>query len=1114
MGRGSTLRLPFVVVCLAAMLASGDRRSPLLAQAPPPPPGGCAELAERARGVTVLPLPDWRFQPGETSQGEAAGLDDSRWQTLRVGEPWKTGRGWFRRSIEIPPAIGGYDVRGARVRLRFILSGDDDIHKSIHVNGVSIAGADDLSRIVIAERAEPGTSLLVAVNVRMAAATPATLREAQLEFEPLGRPDPRMLAAECQVGELLAAAEAGAQAQYAAALQAAAGAVDWTALTRGDQQAFDRSLKQAHELLQPLAQQEKRSTIRADGNAHIDMAWLWPWTETVEVVRNTFTDVLELMREYPDFVFTQSQAQTYAWIEEKYPQLFEQIRQRVHEGRWEPIGGMWVEPDLNLPDGESLVRQVLVGKRYFKEKFGVEIRTGWNPDSFGYNWQLPQIYKKSGIDFFVTQKISWNETTRFPHKLFWWQAPDGSRLLTYFPHGYANSIDPARMARDLAEYAPATGYPEMMYLYGVGDHGGGPTREMLDAAHRWQAADAAYPRLFFGAAQPYFDALAAKAASLKIPIWNDELYLEYHRGTYTTQAETKKNNRTSERMMLDAEKWSSIAHLLGRAYPQRDLETAWKKVLFNQFHDILPGSAVAAVYRDASRDHAEVQRAAGDIAADALAAVAAYVKTDGGGIPVLVFNPLSWPRTDVVEADVQFPQSTRTVDVRDPQGRPALADVVSRDPASTVVRVRFLADEVPGVGYKVFHVSSRQVVASRKAAAGAAAQGKKPWASLVIAGTTIENEFLRVRVDPATGCITSLFDKAHSREVLAPSACGNLLQAFADKPRDWDAWNIDASFEDKKWDLAKADEVKVVEQTALRVSVRVVKTFQQSSFTQLLSLSPGVARLDVRTQADWHEKHILIKAAFPLAVKSEVATFEIPYGSIQRPTTRRTPEEKAKFEVPALRWADLSDQSGGMSLLNDSKYGYDAKDNVLRISLLRAPEWPDPTADQGAHQFTYSLYPHAGGWKDAATVRRGYELNYPLTAMAVTPHSGQLPATHSFVELTPDSVVLTAMKKCEDDDAVLVRFYEWAGRQSDVRLKLAANATRAVETDLLEREQKELPVTAGVITIPTGPYEIKAVKVRFGRPAIIQAEAPAGPSKTAKGAKRTGKTRSSAKRRR
>ncbi len=1066
----------------AALLALFSLAVPcgLHAQVSAIPVVGCGAALASWRGITYVPQPLWRVHPFEGVSGAAPELDDSAWERVQMWTwPKEAGTSWFRNSIVIPASSGGYDLSNSPLRFRVNVGGDYPVFLTVYVNGVMRAQGYELEPLLLTGIDEPGQKVLIALKAD-APAGKVRLQTAQLEFGAApGRPDARMLLESCTSAEMLNAVSGEGKEQRAKQISSVDGAIDWTALMRNDQQAFDDSLRRAQEKLEPLRGWLESFSIRAVGNAHIDMAWLWPWTETVEVTRNTFSSVLNLMQEYPDFTFTHGSPSNYAWMEEKYPSLFEQIRRRVKEGRWEVIGGMWVESDQNLPDGESFTRQLLHGKRYFKEKFGVDVRAGWTPDSFGYNWQLPQIYKKSGIDFFVTQKIGWNDTTKFPHKLFWWESPDGSRVLTYFPHDYVNPIDPVRMARDLAEQLPKTKSPELMHLYGVGDHGGGPTREMLDAARRWQSPAALYPRLRFSTAQSFFDDISKKLDTLTVPVWKNELYLEYHRGTYTTQAKTKQNNRRSETLMLNAEKFSSLASLFGRAYPQTELNDNWRKVLFNQFHDILPGSSITPVYADATRDHAEVRRAAGGVLSGAMQGLAARMRTAGAGTPVVVFNSLAWDRNDVVETDVPLAGAPASVTVRDPAGKTMLAEVVSRDEKAQSVRVRFLAEGVPSLGYKVFHV-----------AAASAAQMKTPKASprvpylpVVARADLLENDFWRVRVDTKSGCITSIYDKKFQREYLAPGSCGNLLQAFRDKPKDWDAWNIDADFENQKWDLMDAEEVKLVETGPVHAVIRVVRKFQNSRFVQNITLTAGVPRIDIRMEADWHEEHILVKAAIAVAAKSDFATFEIPYGSIERPTTRNTPAEKAMFEVPALRWADISDANGGISLLNDSKYGHDAKGNVLRISLLRSPKWPDPQADMGHHEFTYSIYPHMGTWREAGTVRRGYELNTPLLAISAQTHTGSLPPEHSFVSIEPGNVVVTAIKKAEDDDGLIIRFYEFAGRETQVSLGLPPGATRAVETNLMEKEEKGLAIGSNArILIPARAYEIKTVKVTFAPP--------------------------------
>jgi alpha-mannosidase len=1040
-------------------------------------------VLDRLASLTVLSLEEWRYH-ADIPHPESPELNDNDWQTVKTREGWKTGTRVVRRWIEIPEKINGYSTRGAGVSLELFFGSDERLLLTVFSNGSLVARGDEDTQqpIPLTNNAQPGQKFLVAVRLDCSEVN-TQIYESQLRIQPpASRPDPEMIRTEIRSAQPLIAAFPEGKAEREGAVDAAVKAIDFTALDKGDEGAFDASLRNAQSKLEPLKPWLQKFAIHAVGNSHIDMAWLWPWTETVEVVRNTFRTALDLMREYPDFRFTMSSARTYSWMEEKYPDLFKEIKQRVQEGRWEIVGGMWVEPDLNMPGGESLVRQILTGKRYFQQKFGVDVKIGWNPDSFGYSWQLPQIYKKSGIDYFVTQKVYWNDTTKFPHKLFWWEAPDGSRVLAYIPHDYANDTNPVKMATDMAAFAPAMytsdppGGREMMYLYGVGDHGGGPTRSMLDTAKRWMSSDTVYPRLSFGTARSFFDDLQKSPASLNIPTWHNEIYFEYHRGVMTTQAETKRRIRTAEELLLNAENFSAISTLYGSTYPGEELDSAWKDLLFDDFHDIFPGSGIAVNYLDAKRNLENVDRTGNAILGGSLKEIAARINTRGPGVPVVVFNSLSWPRREVTEITVQLPAPTRRVEVVDASGKLVPSQLLSMD-AETNRALLLVQVSVPSLGYNTYYVR-----AAEKAAAAPS--------ELVRSSTdTLENELVRIKVDGKTGCITSLFDKQSNSETLAPaetdtggpknSICGNLLQAFRDKPKDFDAWNIDADFEKEHWDLATADEVKLLERGPLRSIIRVKKHFQNSTFVQDIIVTAGSARVDVRMDADWHEKHILLKVAFPVKARSDKATFEIPYGSIERPTTRNTPAEQAQFEVPALHWADISDAQHGFSLLNDCKYGYDAKGNVLRLSLLRSPESPDPRADEGEHEFTYSLFPHAGSWREAQTIRRGYELNYPLLSRQAERHQGLLKDEFSFLKVSAANIVVTAVKKAEDDGALIVRFYEWAGTSADVKLQLPAGVEAAAETDLMERKIADLPVEPGSALIATKPYEIKTVRFQF-----------------------------------
>jgi len=662
--------------------------------------------------------------------------------------------------------------------------------------------------------------------------------------------------------------------------------------------------------------------------------------------------------------------------------------------------------------------------------------------------------------------------------------------------GYGGSIEPVRLAYGLGvAHSHNPGLTEVMNLFGEGDHGGGPTRDMLDRGIRWSKPGLVFPQINFGSAQGFFSAVetrldsehspvwnyrsvaasppllpTATDAKIELPIWNDELYLEYHRGVFTTQANHKRNMREAEEWMLNAEKYSALAWLEGDAYPGTKFNEAWKKVLFNQFHDLAAGSGIGVIYKDAQQDYDVVHWTANDAFTGATLTLSSEINTrTSAGVPVVVWNPLAWQRTDLVSFDVQLPEKpSNGIAVFDAHGKPLPAQVLSSDPDSNRYRFIAKASDVPSLGYTVLHVAAGTPTAQ---------------SDLVAHDTILENALLKVMVDPTTGCISSVFDKQGRFESLAAGACGNELIAFHDLPKDFDAWNIDADFEKDFTRIDSAESVRIVERGPLRATIRVTRNWQNSKFVQDISLYSGLKRVDITNDIDWHEAHLLLKAAFPLSASSAEATYEIPYGTINRPTTRNNSWEAARFEVPALRWADLGDGKHGFSLINETKYGYDAKANLLRLSLLRSPKSPDPEADQGHHHFSYSLYPHAGDWKQALTVRRGYEFNYKLEGFQVQAHAGRLGPEHSYVNLGSDNVVLTALKKTEDGDGLLLRFYEWAGQAGNVVVNVPEGAVSARQTNLMEEAYgNDLTIQNGKLAVPVHPFEIVSVRVSYPPP--------------------------------
>ncbi|MFZ1012368.1 MAG: glycoside hydrolase family 38 C-terminal domain-containing protein, partial [Terracidiphilus sp.] len=989
-----------------------------------------------ARLSTLQELPDgtWKMHSGDLAHGEAVGLDDTSWETIAPRNDAPNEAVWFRQTYTVPDTLSGYDLTGSRIWFQFHAEANGPMPEILYFNGRRVALGDDLEPVVLFDSAKPGDKVTVAVKL-LHTVDKKSFRGATLKIDfPENRPNPEDLRLEFLSAALLVPSLAGHNdAGSMDTLNGAIAAVDLKALDTHDQNAFDESLHAAHSKLEGLLPLMQTATYHLTGNSHIDAAWLWPWTETVDVVKRTFGTALQLMYEYPQYTYTQSAAAYNEWMAQKYPDLNAEIAQRIKEGRWEIVGGMWVEPDLNMPDGESLVRQLLVGKRWYKQAYGVDVRIGWNPDSFGYTWQLPQIYKKSGVDYFVTQKMTWNDTNQLPFKLFWWESPDGSKVLTYFPHDYANNnLNPVRLADDLATARTrATGMTEMMDLYGIGDHGGGPTRAILDEGFHWATPSTppkVQPKMQFGIAQTFFSDVEKEVApdsqtwdyqsiakgytpppavpgKVSIPTWKSELYFEYHRGVMTTQANHKRNMRESSIWTLDAEKWASLAWLDGDKYPAGELTEDWKKVLFNQFHDLAAGSGIGIIYKDAQKDYDVVRWSTNEISSGALQTVDERINTQGTGTPVVVYNPLGWERSGEVSVHVQAAKPITSA---------VGAQVIetSTDPATGVSEVRLHVLHVPALGYKVVWVGSGKSNAKPDETDVAAKDGGS--------SITLENSILRVVVDKDSGCITSLFDKKDNFESLAPGACGNQLQFFKDNPKDYDAWNIDPGTLDvPPITIDRADSVELLK--TAEPGIRVTRHWQNSKFVQTFSLAADGGSVVVDNNIDWHEAHILLKAAFPLAASGPFATYDIPFGTIDRTTTRNNSWEKAQFEVPAQYWADLGDGRHGFSLINESKFGYDAVGNLLRLTLLRSPKWPDPDADMGHHHFHYALYPHAGTWKDAMTVQRGFEYNYPLTAVVTTAHAGSLPSEHSFVSVSPSNVVLTAVKKAEDAKGLIFR---------------------------------------------------------------------------------------------
>jgi len=788
------------------------------------------------------------------------------------------------------------------------------------------------------------------------------------------------------------------------------------------------------------------------GHAHIDLSWLWRWEETVhDVAVQTFAGTLARMDKMPGLTFAQSQAAIYEAMEKHYPELFRAIAAKIRQGTWLPVGGMWVEPDLNMPDGESLARQLLYGKRYFLDKFGFDVKVGWNPDSFGHNWQLPQILSKAGVKSYVFERCPPEKT-----HLFWWEGLDGSRVLSYVPPGwYLVSLQ--KGIRDVVmEAAKISPLKDYMLLYGEGDHGGGPRDSDLEAIRKYEK-DKSQPKMKFAVPEKYFAMLEGQ--KIEIPIVKKELNFTFP-ACYTTQAETKKNNRKTESLLLAAEKFSALAVAAGFRdyYPERDLDEAWKIVLRNQFHDILDGSSIGPVY-DETRGFYQEAFERGRRALDfSLEAISNSIDTRGDGIPLVVYNPLFWERTENAEVEISLPKSAAAFRLLDSNGSdvPYQVNSVSERGERRLSRISFIAENVPSFGTKLFRAVMSDKPSEFKS-------------TLLARDNTLENEFFKITTDPRTGWIKNIFDKAAGREIVRADA--GVFQAIVDEPESMSAWEL--GLKDKFWNIGEEGAtVEVIESGPVRAAFRVKNTFRNSSFDQDIILYRGIPRIDFRVRMNWQERNLMIKAAFPLSLKSGKADFEIPFGFVTRPADGA--------EVPAIRWVDMGDESGGygVSLLNDCKYGFDVKDDVMRISLIHGATNPDPEADRGNHEFLYSLYPHSGTWMDAGTVRRGYELNNPLMVRVALVHPGTLPAVQSFLGIEPPNVILSALKKEMGyyNRGIILRFYETFGRRTDFSLDLPF-PVEAWETDLIERPVKKLETSGKSLPLSLAPFEIKTIRL-------------------------------------
>lgn len=1004
------------------------------------------EAIARLRQLTQLSVQSqWKFHLGDLPIAQA--IQAATWQNWEMAAPntknhiaWPKGRQvmWLGQRIWVPHNLNGYPLQGLTLRLALTWWAQS---AQVYVNGQLVQEGDLFDAVVrlsLSASVSHNATFDVALRLESPGHDNGALVKSLCLYELANQqvnpcPEPGFVADELAVLQVfLTAIDPKQLNSLAQALEQ----LPWAVLTVCDRLSFDRALTALRQQIQPLGKLVNQRQIQLLGHAHLDMAWLWTVGETWEVAERTFRSVLALQKEFP-LTYCHTTPALYEWMEHQRPELFAAIKAQVAAGRWEvAVAPLWVEPELNLVGGEAIARQLLYGQRYLQRAFGQRGTVAWLPDTFGFNWQLPQFLAQGGVDFFVTQKLHWNDTTEFPHEAHRWRSPDGTSLFSLHSAPIGEGIDPVKMAKYACTWEAKTGAQTCLWLPGIGDHGGGPTRDMLELARRWQQSPF-FPQMEFTTAQKFLDGLRTELEARPAPdgsvlsTWNDELYLELHRGCYTNRADQKRFNRRSEDLLYEAELFASLRTLVtGAPYPKVALESAWKKVLFNQFHDILPGTSITPVFTEANRAWQEAIDSAWNIRQAAMTAIATQIHLPDSPHPqaqqLTIFNPLSWSRSEVVSVSVQKRDKRSSWQICDLEGKAVPSQLHCWDEAGqTYCQIFFRAENVPAIGYRCYWLVPSQGGNSARSAAS----------------FVLENERIRATVDPTTGNLSELFDKVYQRSLL--SRAGNELQAFRDEGQYWDAWNIDPQYAQHPLPPTQLLQIFYEDLGAVTTRIRVIRKLGQSTFNQLYCLDQGSPILKIQTQVDWQERHVVVKAAFPLNIDAAYATYEIPCGAIQRPTRPQTEAEAAKWEVSALRWADLSDtashNSYGVSLLSDCKHGYDSQPHQIRLTLLRGSEWPDPTSDRGQHQFTYAIYPHNQSWQSAQTVRHGYEVNQPLQVLVTSPKpntaSTALPSIAEFLNLQAPNLILTAFKPSEaDPNQWVLRCYEAHGTSTRLRL--------------------------------------------------------------------------------
>lgn len=1027
---------------------------------------------ERLRYPISIPVSQYKMYEGKLKGGESC--DVSGWQDYQIETPWTKldAHRWLRTTIVIPEEMDQKHVEFQLISGREGQWDATNPQMLFYINGELIQGVDVNHReVTIAGRAQAGTEYEIGMLI-YSGSVPGDLifKSNLIVIDDAVQKFYYDFSIPVQSARLLKNSDKENSRRILLKLAEAANQID---LRKPYSKEFYDSVERAEQALirEFYTETDKNAPlVSAIGHTHIDIAWLWTVEQTREKALRSFSTVLRLMEQYPDYKFISSQPVLYQFVKEQNPEMYERIKERIKEGRWEVDGAMWLEADCNLTGGESLVRQLIKGERFFQEEFGARSRSLWLPDAFGYCASLPQILKKSGIPYFMTTKIAWNQYNQLPNDTFLWRGIDGSQVFVFMPTTcdfdqslgnniaftdtrntttYTGIINPNMTLGTYKRFQNRDLTENTIMLFGFGDGGGGPTKEMLENAKRLCYGIPGIPRIEQEFERDFFDRTYEKIAGHPdMPKWEGELYFEYHRGTLTSIAKNKRYNRKNEILYMQLETLASMLADKGIPYPEDVIERGWEILLQNQFHDIVPGTCIEAVYDQTDREYEEIYTR-GKSALKKLAAEGAktvYTKNNA----IVVYNTQCYVRDDLV-----FVEGLSDV------GTVRAADEMDKDiPVQKTWdgRTVFYAEGIPALGIKVFYYVPGN-----------------PGSSLQTWDGQFENEFYNVTFNEEMEII-SLIEKDTGKEFIQEGKKGNELVTYEDRPMNWDNWDIDVYYKKKPYKAERVSDIRVLEDGAVRKTLEIQKQFADSVITQKIHLYYKVPRIDFETHADWREHHVLLRVNFPVNVNATRAAYEIQFGNVERETTNNHSWDTAKFEACGHKWADLSEDNNGISLLNDCKYGYGIKEGNLSLTLIKAGTYPNENADIGSHDFTYSIYPHPGRWQDAATIEMAYNLNVPLVTALQGANEGER-NQKGFLTCEAENCFVEVIKRAENGEGAIVRMYENKNRYTKTKIHFHKKISQIYECSLLEENEKELQITGQSVEIVFKPYEIKTFRV-------------------------------------